>query len=106
MSLGARLKELRISNNQSLQGVADAVGVSKAHIWEIEKGTSANPSMELLTKLADHFGKTVAFLVGEQTDLADTEMVALFRDLKSLDQPDQEFIKSAMKHLREKKRSS
>ena len=37
MSLGARLRELRIKKNRSLQNVADAVKASKAHIWEIEK---------------------------------------------------------------------
>ena len=103
MSLGSRLKELRIKKNQSLQDVADAVGVSKAHIWEIERGTSKNPSMELLNKLAVHFGQTVAYLVGEQPDEEESELVALYRDLRSLSEPDRRTIKTIMQAFREKK---
>jgi transcriptional regulator with XRE-family HTH domain len=103
MSLGARLKQLRIKKNQSLQDVADAVGVSKAHIWEIERGTSKNPSMDLLTRLAAHFGVTVAYLVGEQPDEEEAELVALYRDLRDLDEPDRDTIKMIMQRLREKK---
>jgi len=33
--------------------VADAVRASKAHIWEIEQGRSKNPSMDLLSGLAN-----------------------------------------------------
>ena len=52
MALGARLKRLRLKKGESLQQTADAAGVSKAHIWDLETGKSANPSMELLTSLA------------------------------------------------------
>ena len=36
LSIGARIKQLRIRNNGLLQQVADAVGASKPHIWELE----------------------------------------------------------------------
>ena len=55
MSLGVRLKELRIKKGKSLQEVADAVGASKAHVWDMETGRSKNPSIELLLKLAKFF---------------------------------------------------
>ena len=35
-----RLKELRLKKKLSLQELADAVGVSKAHVWELETGKS------------------------------------------------------------------
>ncbi|MGP0089729.1 MAG: helix-turn-helix domain-containing protein [Xanthobacteraceae bacterium] len=104
MSLGARLKELRIKKNKSLQDVANAVGVSKAHIWEIERGSSKNPTMDLLNKLADHFGVSVSYLVGEQVPDEETqEVVALYRDLKELDEKDREFIRGIMQRFKEKK---
>ncbi|MGB5214957.1 MAG: helix-turn-helix transcriptional regulator, partial [Anderseniella sp.] len=56
MNLGVRLADLRLNAGQSLQQVADAVDVSKAHIWELEKGRTDNPAMALVTRLADHFG--------------------------------------------------
>jgi transcriptional regulator with XRE-family HTH domain len=104
MSLGARLKQLRVKKNQSLQEVANAVSVSKAHIWEIERGGSRNPTMELLNKLADHFGVSISFLVGEQPpDDEAHEVVALYRDLKELDQKDRETIRAIMQRFKERR---
>lgn len=65
MALGDRLKELRLKNGHSLQQVADAIGASKAHIWELEANRSTNPSLEMLQKLASHFDTTVAYLIDE-----------------------------------------
>ncbi len=102
MSLGARLKELRIKKNQSLQEVADAVEASKAHIWEIERGGSKNPTMDLLTALAKHFGVSVAYLVGEQPNKKEAELVAMYRNMKELSPNDRKTIKALVEHLREK----
>lgn len=101
MALGARLKQLRMKNGLSLQQVADAVGVSKAHIWDLETGKSANPGMELLTALAAHYETSVATLVGENpAEEDDPQLVAMFRDLKSLDPKEREMIKAVMKTLK------
>src|SRR3546814_3321242 len=54
--LGAKLRELRVERGQSLQQVADAVSASKAHLWEVETGKTQNPSVDLVRRLADHFG--------------------------------------------------
>lgn len=104
MSIGARIKELRIKTKQSLQDVADAVGASKAHIWEIERGGSKNPSMDLLSKLASHFNVSVSFLVGEKPPSEEEEeLIVLYRDLKDLDEKDREAIRGLMKRFKEKK---
>jgi len=103
MSLGARLKELRIKKNKSLQDVADAVKASKAHIWEIERGGSKNPTMELLGKLADYFDVTVAYLVGEDPDADNAGLVALYRDLTKLDERDRETIRNIMRDFKKRK---
>ena len=65
MSLEARLFEFRQNAKVSLQKVADAVGVSKAHIWELEKGRSTNPSFDLVRKLAAFYAVTPEELIGE-----------------------------------------
>ena len=103
MSIGARIKELRVKHNQSLQGLADALGASKAHIWEIERGGSKNPSMDLLKKLAEHFSVTVSYLVGEAPPVEDEGAMVLYRDLKELDEKDQDAIRTLMKHFKEKR---
>jgi transcriptional regulator with XRE-family HTH domain len=71
MAIGDRLKELRVKKGESLQAVADAIGASKAHIWELESNRSKNPSLDLLQKIASHFKTTIAYLIDEpQGDLS------------------------------------
>ncbi|MGE3745557.1 MAG: helix-turn-helix domain-containing protein [Sphingomonadaceae bacterium] len=108
MSFGARLHELRVRKNLSLQDVADKVGASKAHIWNLEKGTSDNPSMELLVGLATLFKVGVADLVGEDPSSAkeDPEMVALYRNLKQLDGRDLETIRVLTEQLKKARKAS
>lgn len=105
MSLGAKLNELRLRKGESLQQTADAVGVTKTHVWELEKGKSTNPSAELLRKLASHFGVTVDFLIDPTREglTADDEAMVFYRDLKSLDERDQETVRRMMEVLKGKK---
>jgi transcriptional regulator with XRE-family HTH domain len=104
MSLGAELKKLRIQRKESLQNVADAVRASKAHIWDIERGASKNPTMDLLDRLATHFGVSVGSLVGEKPPKEmHNELVALYRDLRSLSDSDRDTIRDLAKRLGEKK---
>lgn len=103
MSLAMKLQKLRTQRGQSLQVVADAVGASKAHIWELEKGTTKNPSIELLKGLADHFGVTIASLVGENPSEADDEqLVVMYRDLQKLDAKDRQFIEAMIETMRKR----
>lgn len=103
MSVGVRITELRLKQSESLQQVADAVGVSKAHIWELEKGRTANPSMALVTRLADHFGVSVAFLVGEDVGAADADprLQRMFRQAQQLDERERAILDSMMQSLLE-----
>ena len=105
MSFATRLHELRVAKRLSLQEVADKVGISKAHVWNLEKGQADNPSMELVVKLADLFRVRVADLVGENPDAPDEdpEMVAMFRDLKGLGDDDREIIKGLMEQLKKRR---
>ncbi|WP_085124519.1 helix-turn-helix domain-containing protein [Tistlia consotensis] len=82
MSLAARLKQLRQRKGESLQQVADAVGVSKAHIWELERGTSSNPGVELLTRLARHFKVSVAYLIDDGSETSDAAALQFFREFE------------------------
>jgi transcriptional regulator with XRE-family HTH domain len=80
MNLSEKLKRLRTKKGESLQHVADSVGVSKAHIWEMERGTSSNPGLELLKKLADHFKVTVAFLADDSIAPEGATSLQFFRE--------------------------
>jgi transcriptional regulator with XRE-family HTH domain len=104
MSLGSKLSALRLKKGTSLQAVADAVGISKAHYWELEKGKSKNPSADLVKRLADHFGVDVGFLVGaENASVSELQEAQLFyRDLKSLNEQDRELILHNIKMLKDR----
>lgn len=106
MSFGARLMRLRMERDQSLQDVADAVGVSKAHIWELEKGRADNPTLHLITRLADHFGVTAAFLIGEDPAASDAnpELARMFRQAGSLKREDVAILDDLMQSLLKRRR--
>lgn len=108
MSFGARLTRLRMEKGQSLQDVADAVGVSKAHIWELEKERAENPTLQLITRLADHFGVTVSFLVGEdpKADDADPNLARMFRQAGALPADDIALLDDMMRSLLKRRRES
>ena len=101
MGLGARITKLRLKKGESLQQVADAVGVSKAHVWDLEKGNAQNPSMALVTRLADHFGVSLASLVGEDPKAKDFyQMLArMFRQAKDLTPDDLALLDEMMQSL-------
>jgi transcriptional regulator with XRE-family HTH domain len=101
MSLATRIAKLRRQKGQSLQEVAKAVGVSKAHIWELEKRRADNPSMALVSRLADHFDVTVAYLVGEdiESEDADPELQRMFRQAHKLDKRDRAILDAMVKNL-------
>ena len=63
--------------------------------------------MDLVVKLADLFRVRVADLVGENPNAEDepAEMVAMFRDLKTLEEPDREMIRMLMETMRNKRKA-
>jgi transcriptional regulator with XRE-family HTH domain len=102
--LAPKLKELRLRKGDSLQGLADAVGASKAHIWELETGKSRNPSMDLVKRLADYFKVSVASLMGEDPAAPgeDADLVAMFRDLKQVSEKDRELLKVMLEKMKQR----
>lgn len=101
MSLGARMMHLRMKAKESLQQVADAVDVSKAHIWELEKEKTNNPSIGLVARLSDHFKVSIAYLAGEDIDApdADKDLQRMFRQAKDLDDHERKIIDQMMQNL-------
>lgn len=102
MSLGERLFDLRQAAQVSLQTVADAVGVSKAHIWELEKGRTANPSFDLVQKLAAFFGVTPEALAGRDAvpHPEAQQIERIHRDLKVLSARDRKIIEEMVRSMR------
>lgn len=102
---GVRLRTFRMKKGLSLQLLADKVGATKAHIWEMEQGRSQNPSLTLLTALARALDVPIKELVGEvetTTDQDPPQLAPLFRDLRHLDPKDLDLIRTMTEQLRQR----
>lgn len=106
MGFARELSILRAKHQISLQKLADAIGVSKTHIWQLEKGVTEAPSLELVKKLADFFDVSMQSLIGESPESgnADPLSVAMFRKFGELDDIDKDAISNMVKVMLERKK--
>jgi len=105
MGLATKLTVLRAEMGLSLKEVADEVGVSKTHIWQLEKGITTNPTLELLTGLANFYNKSVQYFIGDNPESSDNNELALamYRKIGELDEIDQEAINSMIDSMLKRK---
>ena len=105
-NLGLRLRALRMKKKLSLQELADKIGASKAHVWDLEQGKTRNPSLSLLTELSRALDVSIKDLVGEGEETQGSEnpqLAPLFRDLRGLNSEQLELIRTMTEKLREMK---
>lgn len=79
-----RIKQLCIANGTTVTALEMSIGFSRGSIGKMKKGVKTTP--ERLQIIADYFGVSVAYLIGETTDgfnvsgeTADTIQAALSR---------------------------
>ena len=94
--LGQRLKELRTAASLDVPSLAEASGVSKAYIWQIESGRRKTPSGEVLLRLARELGTTVSDLMGAEEENTEVTLDDLPNALR-------EFVERKGKKLRLRK---
>jgi len=106
MGLPTQLAALRTTKKASLQQVADAIGVSKTHIWQLEKGITKNPTLELIEKIADYYNVSTQSLIGENPESSDRDEFAhaMFRKIGSLDDIDRAVIKDMVDAMIKRKK--
>lgn len=105
MAFGAVLKGLRMKKGESLQHAADAVGISKTHFWDLERGASSNPSIDLLTKIANHYSVSIRSLVGEEiSDEKDDSLLRMFRQAGELGERDKAMLDDMIQLMLRRKR--
>lgn len=103
-NLGVRLRAFRMKKKLSLQQLADKIGASKAHIWDLEQGNTKNPSLGLLTELSKALEVPIKDLIGESSETVDAEspqLAPLFRDLRGLNSEQLELIRTMTEKLKE-----
>ena len=98
--LGKRLRQYREAKGLTLQQVADAVGCTKAYIWELEMREGQRPTAERLNAIAKTLGVTVLHLLGEpiggieDPSPADAEF---FREYAGMSEDEKARYREAMK---------
>lgn len=90
----------REAKGLTLQQVADAVGCTKAYIWELEKREGQRPTAERLNAIAKTLNVTLPDLLGESAESvaeATPEDVVFFRNYVGLSDADKDRYQKAMK---------
>ena len=100
-AFGARLRRLREAKKLTLQQVADAVGCTKAYIWELEmKGGQQRPSAERIQAIAKVLGVTMEDVMGvpmQQAPDASPEDVIFFREYGGMTDEEKDRYRQALK---------
>ena len=97
---GPNLRRLRKAQKLTLQQVADAVGCTKAYIWELEMKEGQRPSAERINLLAKVLGVTMEDLMNEtngQVPQASVEDVAFFRQYAGMTEEEKQRYQQALK---------
>jgi transcriptional regulator with XRE-family HTH domain len=67
-TMGERIRQRRTEKNLSLAELARRAELSKGYLHSIEGGDTQNPSAEILFRIANELGTTIADLLGEDRD--------------------------------------
>lgn len=65
-TIGDRIRLRRVEKECSLAELARRANVSKGHLYSIESGETQSPSAELLFRIANELGTTMADLLGQE----------------------------------------
>jgi transcriptional regulator with XRE-family HTH domain len=66
LDIAKTIKARRAELGLSLQDVADATGLSKAHIWDMERGASSDPRLTTLLAVSDALRMSLAQILGAE----------------------------------------
>ena len=73
----ARIRDARKARGMTLDDVAGAASFTKSHVWELERGSSRNPTVRAVWSLARALGVSPAWLLGIETNKSPIDPLAL-----------------------------
>ena len=79
-----RIKQLRLLKGYSINALSEKTGVSKSYLSYIERGIQKNPSLQILSKLANSLGTTVEDLLEEDHYNHEEEKINVDEDWSQL----------------------
>lgn len=101
--LQTKVRDLRKAAGMTLDALAEATGISKSYLWEIENRESApSPSAEKLAAIASQFGVTVDYLLEEAATQPEERHLdeAFYRNYKNLDPEHKEHVRRILETFR------
>ncbi|TFE00017.1 helix-turn-helix domain-containing protein [Jeotgalibacillus sp. R-1-5s-1] len=82
--IGDKIKHLRTKKGYSVSGLAFKSNVSKSYLSNLENNKKSNPSLDILSKIANTLDVSVDYLVDDQSDTKekclDQEWVNLIKE--------------------------
>ena len=92
MNTGKIITELRKKNNWSQNDLATKTGISQVMVGKYER-QDATPSIEIAKKMADAFGVSLDYLVGEgQNATFNKKNIERLNDIQNLDNDTQNIL--------------
>jgi XRE family transcriptional regulator, master regulator for biofilm formation len=109
--VGKKIKKWRIKRRYTINQLSSAAGISKSYLSNIERGIQQNPSLNILSKIADCLDITVEDLLdsSQQNNDLEPDWMNFLHEIKELGVSKEEFsyildfIKINRKHFDDKK---
>lgn len=76
-ALGTRIQLLRELRGMSLEAVGKAAGLTKSHIWELEKGRASNPTVNAIWGISAALCVSPSMLLGLDDKMPPIDPVAM-----------------------------
>lgn len=94
-SFSLRLRRLRKNSSLTMEGLAQAAGISKSYVWELENREVPHLSVKVLVDLAKALGVTTQDLMGEPPpEQASPEDLQFFRKYIRMDRADKDRLRT------------
>ena len=104
-----RIEELCARKGIRPGRVCDDLGLSRGMMTDLKMGRKKSVNAETAQKIADFFGVSVGFLLGQsqgkdlQNDILDTVDIAFYGEYKELNDEDKETVRDMVRLMRERR---
>jgi len=83
MEIGTRIREIRLNNKMKINELANAIGISRVYLSDIERNIKL-PTLELLQRICNYFSITLSEFFAEDKPKVEPELIYLLNEIKKL----------------------
>ena len=108
-NLFTRIESLCVGKSIRPGRLCDELGLSRSLMTDLKMGRKKTVNAETAQKIAEFFGVSVGFLLGQsesrgaQTDILDKVDVAFYGEYKELNEEDKETVRDMVRLMRERR---